>query len=292
MNFGQAVGNVFAGIGQAALQQLAQMAAEWIIQHTLMAAVSSAFKTEEVAEHVGAEAIKTGATATGEAARTGVTATGSLTRRGIHVAETIFHNLHVAFRTAAHIASEIAKTAVTIAQAAIRLPVIIMESMAHVIKGAVQAFSALASIPYVGPFLGAAAMAAALAGGIALVSKIGHFADGGYHAGEGGPRSDRKPVMVSNGEYTLNAATVSSIGKDRLDAWNFGGEMPEAFTRTKIVGGGSGGGGGASGAAQPQPVMLTPRFIVVDSDREADRIADNEENEAFFIKMARKHRIM
>lgn len=77
-----------------------------------------------------------------------------------------------------HVQGEAAKTAATTTGGAMRLLVIVKEALASVYHGAVEAFRALAGIPYVGPILGAAAMAAAIAGGISLVSKIGHKAGG------------------------------------------------------------------------------------------------------------------
>jgi hypothetical protein len=93
----------------------------------------------------------------------------------------------------------------------------IKEALASVYKGAIEAFSAMASIPYVGPFLGAAAMAAAIGGGIALVAKIGH-ADGGLITGPGGPRDDRVPAMLSAGEYVIPAHRVAQYGPGFFDA--------------------------------------------------------------------------
>lgn len=82
-----------------------------------------------------------------------------------------------------HVAGETAKTAATGVGVAARLGMMVKEALASVYKGAVQAFESLSSIPYVGPILGAAAMAAALAGGIALVSKIGGHEQGGIVRG-------------------------------------------------------------------------------------------------------------
>jgi len=108
---------------------------------------------------------------------------------------------------ASHVGTETAKTTATATGTASRLGMIIKEALASVYKGAVQAFESLSSIPYVGPFLGAAAMAAAVAGGIALVGKIAGHADGGYHEGAGwvsGPgtaTSDSINARLSNGEW-------------------------------------------------------------------------------------------
>jgi len=110
---------------------------------------------------------------------------------------------------------------------------------------AAKAWEALASIPYVGPILGAIAAAATFAGVMAL----GAFAEGGY-VGSGAPRtiafsgggqiaarsmlgggllrgpgtsiSDSIPIMASDKEYVVSAKGVSSVGVDTLDAINRG----------------------------------------------------------------------
>ena len=116
-----------------------------------------------------------------------------------------------------HGAGEAAKTTATTTGGGIRLLVTIKEALASVYHGAVAAFEAMASIPYVGPFVAAAAMAAALAGGISLVSKISH-ADGGLITGAGGPRDDRIPALLSNGEYVIPAHRVQQYGAGFFEA--------------------------------------------------------------------------
>jgi phage-related protein len=49
------------------------------------------------------------------------------------------------------------------------------------------------------------------------------LATGGYVSGAGGPKDDLIPAMLSNGEFVLNAATVSRIGVDNLNRINGGG---------------------------------------------------------------------
>jgi hypothetical protein len=54
------------------------------------------------------------------------------------------------------------------------------------------------------------------------------FATGGYVSGPGGPREDKIPAMLSNGEFVINAASVKRIGLDFLryvnDGGSFGGD--------------------------------------------------------------------
>ncbi|MBI5689239.1 MAG: hypothetical protein HZC55_04020 [Verrucomicrobia bacterium] len=99
----------------------------------------------------------------------------------------------VALGVTTHVAGETAKTTATTGGAAIRIGATVKEALASVYHGAIEAFKALASIPYVGPFLGAAAMAAALAGGLSLVGKIGGF------RAKGGPAEAGTAYVVGDG---------------------------------------------------------------------------------------------
>lgn len=49
------------------------------------------------------------------------------------------------------------------------------------------------------------------------------LATGGFVSGPGGPKDDKIPAMLSNGEFVLNAHTVSRIGVDNLNRINGGG---------------------------------------------------------------------
>ena len=107
------------------------------------------------------------------------------------------------------------------------------------IQGAVQAFTSLASIPVVGPALGAVAAAAALVTGYANVEKIkatqyegagaagaggsgggggsepppkSMFAGGGIVSGSGTGTSDSIPARLSNGESVINARSTAQFG--------------------------------------------------------------------------------
>ena len=53
-------------------------------------------------------------------------------------------------------------------------------------------------------------------------TNLNGLATGGFVRGEGGPTDDRIPTMLSNGEYVVNAATVSKYGVGFLDALNSG----------------------------------------------------------------------
>ena len=113
-----------------------------------------------------------------------------------------------------HVAGEQTKTAATLAGSGTRLLTIIKEALASVYHGAIEAFSAMASIPYVGPFLAAAAMATAIAGGIALVGKIGGHEKGGLVAG------GKQMSWLNEGgtEFVFSAPAVRNLGPERLNA--------------------------------------------------------------------------
>jgi hypothetical protein len=94
----------------------------------------------------------------------------------------------------------------TIIQSGIRIAATVAESIASVINAAANAMAAMASIPYVGPILAIAAMAAVLGAGMALVKTIGKK-DGGYTA-SGNPNEESGEV-THKGEWTAPAWMVS-----------------------------------------------------------------------------------
>jgi hypothetical protein len=53
-----------------------------------------------------------------------------------------------------------------------------------------------------------------------------HFAPGGKVFGEGGPREDKVPAMLSPGEYVIRAAAAKRLGYDKLEYMNEEGELP------------------------------------------------------------------
>jgi hypothetical protein len=173
------------------------MVAKWTMQHVVMAGISRLFNAQEVAGHAMTETTKVAVTTTAAGIRTTVRTTETVESVGL-----------TAVGVGAHVAGEAAKTDSSEQGFIIRIALKIKEALAEVIHGAVSAFNALASIPYVGPILGAVAMAAALVGGMRLVSQIGH-AEGGHIAGAGGPTDDQVPAMLSNGEWVAPAWQVN-----------------------------------------------------------------------------------
>jgi hypothetical protein len=85
--------------------------------------------------------------------------------------------------------------------------------------GAVKAFSAFASIPIVGPILGAAAAAAAFAFLMA-------FNKGGLVAGYG-PNRDSVPAVLTPGEFVMRREAVQKVGSQALSTINRTGRLPQ-----------------------------------------------------------------
>jgi hypothetical protein len=153
------------------------------------------------------------------------------------------------------------------------------------IQGAVQAFTSLASIPVVGPALGAVAAAAALVAGYANVAKIkateyegagdagggggggggaptqapSMFAGGGIVTGPGTGVSDSIPARLSNGESVINARSTSMYS-GLLSLINEAG------------GGKSFADGGVAGQTPPQTPIIKTYVVAseVSSQQEAD----------------------
>lgn len=95
----------------------------------------------------------------------------------------------------------------------------IAQAMISTYQSATSAYAAMASIPYVGPALGAAAAAAAIAAGLANVQQIrsqnAGFKDGGYTGSIG---VNEVAGVVHGREYVMDAATTSRIGVANLQA--------------------------------------------------------------------------
>lgn len=209
MRLGEATRTFFVSIGTSIVQAFSQMIANWIVQRMMAFALNQSLNAAEVAGEATKEGAKTaisaggagtrmgikaGETATqigltttevaahiaGEGAKTGTTLGGTLARGAMRVGETLFEVGQIGIRVLTFILGEGSKTAATLLQFGLRLPIIIAESFANVIKAAVQAMSALAGIPVVGPALAAGAAAAMLGLGIGLISQIGGFSEGGF----------------------------------------------------------------------------------------------------------------
>lgn len=109
--------------------------------------------------------------------------------------------------------------------AAIGKAAAIAQTVIKTYQSATEAYASLAGIPYIGPALGIAAAAAAVAAGLANVAQIrsqavGGYATGGLIRGPGTSTSDSIPARLSVGEYVVNAAAVQQYGVDFLHGLN------------------------------------------------------------------------
>lgn len=99
----------------------------------------------------------------------------------------------------------------------------IAQAMINTYQSATGAYSSMASIPYVGPALGAAAAAAAIAAGLANVQAIrsqsAGFMAGGY---TGNMATNEVAGVVHGQEYVMTAASTNRIGVDNLQALQTG----------------------------------------------------------------------
>jgi hypothetical protein len=281
-SFKDAMASFGNAVLQSVVQAMANMVADWIVSHTVMAAVRSIFHTEGTIEqgvHTGAQvAIHTG----GEVAKTAATAGGTAARTGISLWETITHGLHVAWRTITHVAGEAAKTGATIIGSGIRIGTVISESIANVWNAGIGALSAMASIPYVGPILAVAAMGAILGVGFAAASNIGKFAEGGPVNGKGSGTSDSIPAWLSNGEYVMPAAETAKY-RPLLDSMRNGTLNPGQLTPVK----------GEYYDAPSGPGGSVVNLAFFDSRPSAEQWAKSSDGEAHFVDVAQRnsHRI-
>lgn len=96
----------------------------------------------------------------------------------------------------------------------------IAQTVINTYQSATSAYAAMAGIPYIGPALGVAAAAAAIAAGMANVSAIKNqnvagYMNGGY-TGDGALNAISGVVHAK--EYVMDAVTTNRIGVDNLDA--------------------------------------------------------------------------
>lgn len=117
-------------------------------------------------------------------------------------------------------------------QAAIGKKAAIAQTIIQTYQSATSAFSSLAGIPYVGPILGAAAAAAAIAAGMANVQRIrsqnAGFKEGGF---TGNIPTNAIAGPVHGQEYVFDAPATSRIGVGNLEALRRGRIPVEALGR-------------------------------------------------------------
>lgn len=119
---------------------------------------------------------------------------------------------------------------------AIQKAVSITQATIHTAESAVAAYKAMVGIPVVGPVLAAAAAAAAIASGAVQIAIIRaqKFASGGRITGPGTGTSDSIPIMASNGEFVVNAASTRRY-LPVLNAINGAGSSGPAFAAGGMV---------------------------------------------------------
>ena len=160
----QATKSVYGSIASLVNQKLSQMVSNWIVNHVLMTGVQHAAVAAQTGAVVAGETAKTAAVGVGTAARTATEAAGAATSVGISATSSLIRIGHSAAVAAA------------------------------------GAYSAIASIPIVGPVLAPIAAAAALAGVIALGKSV-MSAEGGM----GDVPYDNAPFLLHKNEMVLPA---------------------------------------------------------------------------------------
>ena len=129
-------------------------------------------------------------------------------------------------------------------QAAIGKKAAIAQTLIQTYQSATAAFSSLAGIPYVGPFLGAAAAAAAIAAGMANVQQIRAqnvgFRDGGYTGNIptnaiAGPVHGQEFVFDANATKRIGAANLEALRRNKLSASSLAKEGPATASDSREV---------------------------------------------------------
>jgi len=201
----------------------------------------------------------------GETAKTGATQTGTMARTMWHNLETMAHNLGVMLRTLFHIQGETTATATTTTETGTRIG-------QHAAAAGSGAAESQASIPYVGPILAVAAMAAIVAAVLAL---RGGFEAGGFT----GPGGRSQPAgIVHAGEYVFNQEAVNRIGLPMLNDLHNGAVSPEAAQRLAASGG-----GGASAAASSQAAKPEMHFHALFDKEDIRKIAQSQGGEHWVL---------
>lgn len=157
----------------------------------------------------------------------------------------------------------------------------IAQAMISTYQSATSAYAAMASIPYVGPALGAAAAAAAITAGLANVQQIrsqnAGFKEGGYTGSIG---VNEVAGVVHGREYVMDANATARIGVANLQALQAGaagvqrnGERAGAASV------------GSAPAAAPAPIVNVPfNAVVVQSKEAALAGLKSSEGRAFIIE--------
>jgi methyl-accepting chemotaxis protein len=270
-------GTVSLAIAKSFCDSVAQMAADWITKGVMMVAQSAAtqmgittatgagaatragIRTGETAHDAAMTGVQVATHTAGETAKTGSTVMGALGRGMVRLAETVWHGILVAIQVAAHVAGEIAKTAATVAQGLIR-------GMVNVILAGIGALEAMAGIPYVGPILAVAAMAAMIALGTGALKG---FAEGG------------RPLIGQ-------LAMVGERGPE-LFVPDTAGTIIPAHQTAALMRGSGGRTGGASVPASRDTQTNVHNAVYFDKQKLVDELAKSDAHEKFIVDVMAKN---
>ena len=245
----QLFGGIYQSVAQAFAQSVSKMVADWIMQHIVMAAWSKLFTLQDVATHTA-----------GETAKTASTSEQSLLRILWRNLETIAHNIGVALRTIFHITGETTATSATVTGATTRVA-------AHAASAGAGAAEAEASIPYVGPILAIAAMAAIFA---AVMAMTGKFEAGG-----------RPPL----GQLAL----VGERGPELFIPDVAGAIIPAGPTAAMLQGGGSRAAGGRGAPGGQGGASNISVYGFTDPDKMAEHLQHNDDHEKWVVDVMSRH---
>lgn len=163
----------------------------------------------------------------------------------------------------------------------------ITQAMINTYQSATGAYASLASIPYVGPALGAAAAAAAIAAGLANVQQIRSQNTSGYMTGgyTGNGPVGQIAGNVHGKEFVMNASTTSRLGVDNLQALQSG--------AASIQGGPSSGQGGGNvgngGEGQSTNVQVPIKLVNVIDPSEALNALNTSEGERLILNVIERN---
>lgn len=168
--------------------------------------------------------------------------------------------------------------------AAIGKAAAIAQATIQTYNAATSAYAAMASIPYVGPALGAAAAAAAIVAGMANVAQIksqtAGFKTGGYTGSIG---VNEVAGVVHGREFVMDAQSTARIGVGNLQALQSGAaDIQGSSSNPSNVGTAS---TGNAPQAAPQVTVNTPiSAVVVSSKEQALSAMRSTEGKAFIIE--------
>jgi hypothetical protein len=255
---------VAGSIEKSMIQSFANMAADYIMQHVIMATATEAWHSMETAMQLQATASQVGIHATGEVAKTGATAAGAGARAEIGVMETIWHAIQTGMKVAMHVAGQLAMTVATMAQAMIRHAIAFLEMQPYIILAGIEAAAAVAGIPLVGPILAPIAAATTIAG----LEGLAAFAEGGR------PPLGQMSIVGEEGPELFIPDTAGTIIPADQTA-----RMLGANPRP-VAGAGSPAGSGAPGAGNSVSV-----YSFLDPQEMQHHLEQNDDHEKWVVSV-------